>query len=129
MKHPNIAVLENLYSAFSKNDFEGVLALCSDKVTFQIQGKSPLAGKYTRADFASGLMTRIQELSGGTFRLEAHDILASDLHAAVLVTSRLKRAGKEHEYRAVHVWRFEGNQPLAWYEYPRDLYQFDALWS
>ena len=106
-----------------------MLSVCDDKMTFQIAGKSQLAGKYTKAAFAEELAPKLKKLSGGTFQSEIHDILTSDLHAAVLSTNRLTVNGKPVEYRAVHVWRFESGKPVAWYEYPRDMYQFDTIWA
>jgi ketosteroid isomerase-like protein len=129
MKHPNVLTLERLYSDFSRGDIASVLAACADTVTFQVPGKSRLAGKYTRENFEKGFHTQLQELSGGTFELEVHDILAGDQHAAVLATSKLSRNGKSVELRTVHIWRFQGAKPLAGYEYPRDLYQYDATWD
>jgi len=129
MKHPNVLILEQLYSNFSKGDIQAVLDACSDAVTFQVPGTSPLAGKYTKSNFAGAFVAQLNELSSGTFELDVHDILASDLHAAVLATSRLQRGDKKVELRTVHIWRFENGKPLAWYEYPRDLYQFDKIWS
>ncbi len=128
-RHPNALVLEKLYADFAKGDFQGVLDACAENITFQVSGKSRLAGKYTKANFVSDFAARLRELSGNTLKLEVHDILAGDLHAAVLMTSRLERSGKTIEYRTVHVWRFDGNKPLAWYEYPRDLYHFDQIWN
>lgn len=129
MKHPNALVLEKLYSDFSKGDLESVLAACADQMTFQVPGKSKLAGKYTKANFIQDFVMKLGELSGGTLQLDVHDILASDQHAVALLTDKLVRAGKQIEYRTVHVWRFEGGKPVAWYEYPRDLYQYDTVWT
>ena len=129
MTHPNALLLEKLYADFSKGDIKAVLSACADKVTFQVPGKSKLAGKYDKSNFEAGFVTKLMEMSGGTFKLETHDILASDLHAAVLATDRLTRAGKAVEFRTVHIWRFEGGKPVAWYEYPRDLYQYDLIWG
>lgn len=129
MKHPHTVTLEKAYSCLAKGDVQGFLGFCSESVSFQIQGKSKLAGKYTRANLEKDFFGKMQELSSGTFRMELHDILASDLHATVLMTCKVSRGGKEHEYRTVHVWRWEANKPLAGYEYPRDLYQYDAIWG
>jgi hypothetical protein len=128
MKHPNALTLEKIYAEFSRGDLPALLALCADAVTFQVPGKSKLAGKYTKSTFAD-FAAKLGELSGGTFKLEVHDILASEQHGAVLSTERLMRAGQPVEFRTVHIWRFEGGKPVAWYAYPRDLYQFDAIWS
>ena len=129
MKHPNVTLLEKIYRDFSSGDLKSVLAACDDKMTFQVPGKSKLAGKYTKATFAEGFALKLSELSGGTFTTEIHDILASDLHAAVLASDKLTVNGKPLEYRTVHIWRFESGKPVAWYEYPRDLYHFDTVWS
>jgi len=129
VKHPNAVTLEKLYADLAKGDAKAALSLCSDALTFQVPGKSRLAGKYTKETFASGLLMQQSEMSGGTHKLEVHDIMASDQHGTVLATQRLTRAGKTLELRTVHVWRFDGAKPLAGYEYPRDLYLFDATWA
>jgi uncharacterized protein len=129
MKHPHAVVLEKLYADFSRGDFAAVLAACGDQVTFQIPGKSKLAGKYDKSNFVPGFAAKLKELSGDTFKTEVHDILASEQHAVVLASDHLMRDGKSVTYRTAHVWRFEGGKPVAWYEYPRDLYHFDSLWT
>ncbi len=122
MKHPNMQLLEKLYSDLSEGNLAAVLSACADQVTFQIPGKSPAAGKFDKRSFESSHLAQSRQL-------EVHDILASDRHAAVLVTDRVARDGKTTELRGVHIWRFENGKPVAWYEYPRDLYQFDAIWG
>lgn len=128
-KHPNAALLEKMYADFTSGNLPGVLAACADNVTFNVPGKSRLAGKYTKADVIPKFFMQLGEMSGGTLKLEVHDILASDRHGIALVTDKLTRGGKPVEFRGVHVWRFENGKPVAWYEYPRDLYQFDQIWS
>jgi ketosteroid isomerase-like protein len=129
MKHPNATLLEKLYTDFSKGDLQAVLAACSDKVTFQVPGKSKLAGKYDKSNFAQQFVAQLMELSQKTLKVEIHDILASDRHGVVLASDHLVRNGQTHEFRTVHVWRFENGKPVAFYEYPRDLYQFDTIWT
>lgn len=126
--HPNVEVLRRFYDAYGKADVAGMLAACGENVTFQLAGKSKLAGKYDRASFPR-LIDAMKTLGGGTLKADIHDITATDQHGMVLMTSTVTRDGKKHEYRAVHVWRIQGGKPIAWYEYPRDLYQFDAIWS
>lgn len=128
MKHPHAAVLEKFYADFAQGRYAEAAALGADAFSFQVPGKSRLAGKYAKATFAE-FGTKLSEFSAGSFRFEAHDILVSDLHATVLASEKLVRDGKTIEMRAVHVWRFENGKPLAGYEYPRDLYAFDAAWA
>ncbi len=129
MKHAHALVLEKIYADFAKGDIDSVLAACDDKMTFQVPGKSKLAGKFTKENFARDFVQPLLELSGNTLQVELHDILASDRHAVVLASDHILRKGEKIQLRTAHVWRFENGKPVAWYEYPRDLYQFDAIWS
>ena len=129
MNHPNATVLDKIYSDFSKNDLTAAMAVCADEMTFQVAGKSKLAGKFTKETFEKDYLAPMLELTGHTLKLEVHDILASDRHAVALASHTLVRDGKTVQLRTVHVWRFENGKPVAWYEYPRDLYAYDALFS
>lgn len=128
-QHPNAALLSKMYNHFTEGNFIGFLDSCADNVSFQIAGKSSLAGKYNKTNFLSGFVLKLKELSGGTYQFKVHDILASDLHAAVIGTSIVTTRGEASEMRSVHIWRFDHGKPIAWYEYPRDLYQFDAVFG
>lgn len=129
MKHPNVLLLEKIYSDFAKGDLNSVLAACSDKITFNFPGRSKISGRYDKTTFASGFIGKLMELSGGSLTLDIHDVLASDRHAVVLLTDKLTRNGKAVEYRNAHVWRFEAGKPVGFYEYPKDLYEVDAIWG
>jgi uncharacterized protein len=127
--HSNALLLKKLYSDFSRGDVSAVLAACAEEMTFSIPGKSALAGKYTKATFASDFVTKLMELSGGTIQLTVHDILANDQHGVALISETLTRNGQKLEFRGCHIWRFQNGKPLAGYAYPRDLYQYDQIWS
>jgi ketosteroid isomerase-like protein len=129
MTHSNSDLLNSFYERLGRGDIRAMLELCSDDVTFQVPGKSQLAGKYTRETVGAGLFEKLAGLSAGSLKAELHDVMASDRHGLVLSTNTLSRDGKRHEYRTVHVWRIQNGKLAAWYEYPRDLYQFDAIWS
>ena len=125
MKHPNSQILEKLYADFQNGRFDQMLSACADNATFQIAGKSQLAGKFTKADFVPRYAAKVKEL--GSF--EVHDIMASDRHGIALTSSTFSKNGEKVTSRTVHVWRFENGSPVAFYEYLRDMYQFDAIWS
>lgn len=129
MAHPNTALLAKIYSKFVEGNVDGFLNDCPDSMTFQIAGKSKLAGKFNKTNFKSDYFKKMNELSLGTYKFEIHDILASDLHATVLGTVKATVNSKNYEIRTVHVWRLDQGQPIAGYEYPRDLYQFDLAWG
>ena len=128
MSHPNEVSIKRLYSLWHAEDIAGIEREFSPKLTFEIKGKTRVSGKHDRAQFAR-LMTRLKELSEGTFQSEIHDMLVSDRHAMILSTHRLTRGGEKLEYRSVQVWRFEGGSPIAGYEYLRDHEQFQQIWG
>ena len=129
MSETNRRTIRSIYDAFSTDDYARALTFCDPKVTFQISGKSKLAGKYDASNFVSGLVTKWKELSGGQYKLEVHDILASERHAVALTSAKFTHKGQTVEYRSAQVWRIENGKPVAWYEYLRDGYQFDTIWS
>jgi hypothetical protein len=64
---------------------------------------APLSGDYKGKDAIFGFFTKIMQETDGTFRLEVHDILASDDHGVVLVRQTAQRNGKSWDSRAIHV--------------------------
>ncbi len=129
MHHPHAVKIGNLYTSLKSNNPSAALELTSDRFTFQVAGKSVLAGKHLRGDFVAHYWDKLKALSQQSIEFTVHDILASDLHVTVLASVKLKKNNQPIEYRTVHVWRFEAGIPVAGYEYPRDLYHFDETWS
>jgi hypothetical protein len=122
-------VLKKLYTELSKGNFSAAGFELPDNVTFNVAGKSLLAGKYTKETFTTSYLSKLKELSGNALKLEVHDVLESDRHATVLLTYSVNRNGQSTQIRSVHVWRMENGIPVAGYEYPRDMYQYDLIWS
>ena len=120
--------LKRLYELWQTGDAASISREFSDKLTFEIKGRSRIAGKHDRSQFTA-LMSKMKELSAGTLNSEIHDMLVSERHGMVLATHKLMRDGKALEYRSVHVWRFENGLPIAGYEYLRDQSQFDEIWG
>lgn len=128
-QHPNIAILEKIYADFAKSDVPAILNVCAENMTFNLAGKSKLAGKYTKENVLSDFFAKLVVLSKGSLKVEVHELFASDRHGVALCTDTLMKNGDKVQLRTVHIWRFENGKPVAWYEYPRDMYQFDAIWS
>jgi hypothetical protein len=58
---------------------------------------------------------RTMELTGGTFRVELHDVVANDEHAVALYVARGEREGKTQEDKSVL------RQPCLRQQVPGDL--------
>ena len=83
-EHPNVEQARRGYEAFAK-------------------GVGPLSGDYHGRDQVFGFFGRLAEETGGTFRLDVHDILANDEHTVVLATLTASRGGKSIEVPVVNV--------------------------
>lgn len=129
MKNQHAEALKQFYSHMTEGNTQKALDVCADAMSFQVAGKSPVAGKFTRANFDESFVQKLKDLTQGTYQFQAHDILTSDLHGTVLGTEKFILNGKTHEFRVVHIWRFENGKPLAGYLYERDLYAFDGAFQ
>src|SRR5437764_10963830 len=127
MSHPHEETLRTVYDAFAKGDIETVMGLYTDDIQFHVSGRSPVSGSYSGKDEVLGLYGKMVELSGGTFRVEALDILANDEHGVVLTMERGQRDGKTLENRAVHVWNFRDGKCAQFRGYNEDVW--DEFWS
>jgi len=119
--------LRTVYDAFAKGDIETVMGLYTDDIEFHVSGRSQVSGSYSGKDQVLGLYGKLVELSGGTFRVEALDILANDEHGVVLTMEHGQRDGKTLENRAVHVWEMRDGKCAQFRGYNEDVW--DEFWS
>jgi uncharacterized protein len=102
-EHPNVEVARRGYDAFAKGDLATLSELLADDVVWHVQGAGPLTGDYRGRDQVFGFFGRLVEETGGTFRLDVHDILANDEHTAVLATLSASRGGRSLAVPVVNV--------------------------
>ena len=77
---------------------------CSPTTSFwHVRGIGSLSGDYQGRDQVFGFFGRIAEETGGTFRLDIHDILANDEHTVSLATLAATRGGKSIEVPVANV--------------------------
>ena len=129
MAHPNEELLRRGYDAFSTGDMATLGDLFSDDIAWHIPGRSPLAGDYNGKERVFGLFSQLLELSEGTFRVEIHDVLASDEHGVVLAKVRGQRGGKTLEGNDVHVWHLRDGKAVEFWGHSGDQYAVDEFWS
>jgi ketosteroid isomerase-like protein len=103
-------------------------AVFADDVAFHIPGNNRLAGDYAGKDNVFAFLGKVMELSGGSFRLQVHDVIANDEHVVALTLSTGQREGKSATLRSVHVWHVRNGRVVELWEHP-DQAGFDAFWS
>jgi ketosteroid isomerase-like protein len=124
-QHANIQRSRRAYEAFATADMKTVGELMADDVVWHVSGNNPISGEYKGKDAVFGFFGKLMQLTGGTFKLEVHDILANDDHSVTLVRETAEIAGKKWDGKSVHIshpdsegrvkefWSFSENQTAA----------------
>jgi ketosteroid isomerase-like protein len=130
MAHPNEERLREGYAAFQRGDMEALRnEYLAEDIVWHTPGRSPVAGDFRGIDDVLASFGRLFELSGGTFAVELHDVLANDDHTVALGVSRAQREGKTLESRYAHVTHFRDGKIAESWLHPEDLYADDEFWS
>ncbi|MDQ3818437.1 MAG: nuclear transport factor 2 family protein [Acidobacteriota bacterium] len=129
MAHPNEEMLRAAYANFAKGDLNGYLEHCTSDITFQVPGRGQVAGRYTRDQFFSPFISKVMEVTNGTFRETVLDVVANDTRGVVLAEHEFERGGRRFNYRTAHVYRILDGKLAEFLEYPEDLYEFDDAWA
>jgi ketosteroid isomerase-like protein len=84
MAHPNEELTRRAYDAFSKGDVDTLRQVFADNAVFHEPGRNPVSGDYKGIDQILAFFGTLAERSGGTFRVNLHDVVANDEHAVGL---------------------------------------------
>jgi hypothetical protein len=125
----NAGTIRSGYEAFAKGDLDTVRQLFAPDIRWHIGGRSQLAGTYTGHDEVFGFFGKIFDLSGGTFSIEIHDVLASDDHVVVLARETGSRDDRQLDSNEAHIWHLENGVATEYWALPRDAYATDAFWG
>ena len=130
MAHPNEDVLREAIAAFQRGD-TGALQhqFFAEDIRYHVPGRSPIAGDYEGAAQVLDAFGRVSKLSGGTFRVEVHDVVANDEHAVALLTVRGEREDRQLDDSQVFISHIhDGKATEVWIQ-SADLYALDEFWS
>ena len=129
MAHPNEELVRGGYEAFAKGDLETVLARFDEGIVWHVPGRGPLAGEYRGHQGIMEFFGKLMEMSGGTFRLELHDVLASDDHVVALVNAFGERNGTSRTFTTAHVWHVRDGKATEFWGLSTNPYEDDEFWS
>jgi ketosteroid isomerase-like protein len=102
-EHPDVERARRGYEAFAKGDLATLSELIADDCTWHVTGAGHLSGDYHGQEQVFGFFGRLIEETGGTFRLDVHDILANDEHTVALCTLSASRGNKSIEVPVANV--------------------------
>ncbi len=127
--HPNATLLRNGYAAFAKGDMATITEMFSQDMVWHLLGDNLISGVHRGRDAVFAVFARTVELTGGSFKIDLHDVLASDEHAVALSRSTASRQGKQLDVRAVDVYHIRDGKVTEWWSFTEDQRAEDAFWS
>jgi ketosteroid isomerase-like protein len=113
----NAEAMRRGYEAFSKGDMDTLRnELFTPDIVWHQSGRNQTSGDFRGVDDVIGLFGKLVQLTEGTFRVEVHDMLASEEHVVVLAQVHAQRAGKTLQNgQYSHVCHFrDGKLSEAW---------------
>lgn len=128
MAHRNEDLVRAAYAAFTRGDIEAVLSSFDDDIVWRVGGDSKITGEYRGHQQVLGFFGTLMELTGGTFHLDVHDVLANDEHAVALVAVTASRADRSVEgLPGAHVWHVRAGKLSAFWDCPSDQVVLDDV--
>ena len=129
MAHPNEELLRRGYEAFAAGDMDTVLALFHPDIVWHIGGSNQTTGEYRGHQEVMGFFGKVMELSGGSFHLNVHDIVANDAHGVALVTAYAERDGLAIAVREANIWHLANGQATEFWAFAEDQAVVDRLFA
>ena len=126
-EHPNVTRLKDGYAAFAKGDFAVLDDLFAEDVLWHTGGRGQLAGDYRGRDAVYGLVSKLMELTEGSFRLDLHAVFADDEHGVALLLTTASRGGRSITVNEVHIFHLRDGKVVEFWDAFTDQYAIDEL--
>ena len=126
-EHPNVARIRDGYAAFAKGDFDVLTDLFAEDIVWHNTGRNQLSGDYRGRDAVFGFFARLMEVTGGTFHLDLHAVLADDEHGVALTMATASRDGKSMTANEADVMHLRDGKVTEFWTTSVDPYAFDEL--
>jgi ketosteroid isomerase-like protein len=125
----NEAVVRKIFAAFARREGLLLRGLFADDAVWVVPGSGAMAGSYRGREAIFRFLARLPKETGGTYRSELVDVLASAERAAALYRAHGTRHGRRLELDQVLLFRFEGELVTEVLALPSDPDAFEAFWA
>jgi uncharacterized protein len=129
MAHPNEELIRQGFDAFAKGDLDTIRDLFADDIAWHFPGRNQMSGDYSGKDEVMQWLGRSFELTGGTLRIELHDVLANDDHVAALTRVTGQRDGKSLNDPSIQLFHVKDGKATESWIYPSDQEVSDDFWG
>lgn len=118
------------FDAFGRGDLDFLRnEVFTENTVWHVGGRNLLSGDF-QGEEVFGWFGRVFQESGGTFKVQLHDVTTSDTHAVALTESTAERNGKRLDgSKGLQVHHFEGGKVSESWLTAEDQYETDDFWS
>ncbi len=127
--HPNAELLRKGYEAFGKGDMAVLTELFAADCVWHVPGDSQISGEHRGREAVFAAFAKTVELSGGSFKIELHDVLANDEHAVALTRATGSRQGKQLSSLDADVYHMSNGKVTEFWSFAEDQRLTDEFWS
>ncbi len=127
--HPNAELLKKGYAAFASGDMPTMNELFAEDVVWHVSGNSQMSGTYRGRVAVFAAFAKSAELSGGTFKIDVHDVVANDVHAVALTRATASRQGKQYDAMDTDVYHVSGGKVTEFWSFAEDTKKADEFWA
>ena len=127
MAHPNEELVRRGFDAFATGDVNMLRELLHQDAVWHAPGRNPVAGDHQGVEAILGFFARTMELTGGTFGVELHDVVANDEHAVAIYVSRGQREGRTLDSKNVLVSHIRNGRLTEAWQLSQDQYAADEF--
>ena len=101
----------------------------AEDVVWHTPGRNPLSGDCEGRDATLASFEKEFELSGGTYTVEVHDVLANDNHTVALLRSTAQRDARTLDMNYVLIFHIDDGKITEGWELWTDQATLDEFWS
>ena len=127
--HPNAALLRKGYEAFASGDIAAITDLFAEDMVWHVPGNNLISGEHKGRDAVFAVFAKTMELTGGTFKIDLHDIVTNDEHTVSLSRASASRQGKQLDLRGVDIYHIRNGKVTEWWSFTDDQRLDDEFWS
>jgi len=128
-EHPNVALTRRGYDAFARGDLAALAGLIAEDVIWHVAPPGPLSGTYRGREEVFRFFGDLARETDGTFRLDVHDVLASDRHSVALCTMTASRGGKSLKVPVANIGRMRDGKITEFWTATAEPQATVTFWS
>jgi ketosteroid isomerase-like protein len=128
-EHPNVRLVRRGYESFAAGDLEPLRESMVDTVVWHEPGRSALGGDHKGPDGVIEFLSKLRDLSGGTFTMQLVDVLATPERVVALQEETARRGERELDMSSAVEFEIHQGKITEVTVYHDDTYHFDEFWS